>query len=221
MWVAKFKLKDENDIYSHLCEKLKIDFFAVPYTQFTKNKKINLLGGGVISGSEENKKQFVNNLKKDSRVKSAEQYHDFVLIHAQHPISREAKEEIKIFYNPQYIKTKPIHMSVDGWEYWEVACLDRNELNKIIKTAIKYYNGKLFSVKKEKLKSVSSLELTPVLTLKQFEAIKLAYKEGYYNYPRKLTIPELAKTIKKSYSTFQENLRKAENKLIDYFLKYR
>jgi len=221
MWIARFKLLDDKDIYSPLCKKFKIDFFAVPYTQFTKNKKINLLVGGVISGSATNKEQFVRELKNDSRVKSVEKYHDYILIHAQHPVSREAEAEIKIFYNPQYIRTKPILVGVDGWEYWEIACLDRNELNKVINAATKHYHGELFSVKKEKLKSVSSLEITPVLTEKQFQAIKLAYKEGYYRYPRKLTIPQLAKNVTRSYSTFQENLRKAENKLIDYFLKYR
>ena len=221
MWIAKFKLMDDKDIYSPLCKKYKIDFFAVPYTQFTKDKKINLLVGGVISGSEENKKQFVVGLKNDSKVKSLERYHDFILVHAQHPSSREAEAEIKIFYNPQYIRTKPIHVAIDGWEYWEVASLNREELNKLIHVAIKYYGGELFSIKKEILKSVTSLETTPHLTAKQLEAIKLAYKEGYYNYPRRLTIPQLAKSVKRSYSTFQENLRKAENKLIDYFLKYR
>jgi len=221
MWIAKFKLMDDKDIYSPLCKKYKIDFFAVPYTQFTKDKKINLLVGGVISGSEENKKQFVVGLKNDPRVKSVERYHDFILVHAQHQLSRETEAEIKIFYNPQYIRTKPIHVAIDGWEYWEVASLNREELNKLIHVAIKYYGGELFSIKKEILKSVTSLETTPHLTAKQLEAIKLAYKEGYYNYPRRLTIPQLAKSVKRSYSTFQENLRKAENKLIDYFLKYR
>lgn len=221
MWIAKFRLRDEKDIYSPLCKKFRIEFFAVPYTQFTKSKKINLLVGGVISGSEENKKQFVVGLKSDARVKSVERYHDFILVHAQHPLSRETEAEIKVFYNPQYIRAKPVRVASDGWEYWEVACLDRNELNKIINAATKHYQGELFSVKEEKLKSVSSLEITPVLTEKQFEAIKLAYKDGYYNYPRRLTIPQLAKSVQRSYSTFQENLRKAENKLVEYFLKYR
>ncbi len=221
MWVAKFKLKDDEDIYSHLCKKYKVEFFAVPYTTFIKNKKIHLLVGGVISGSEENIKKFIQGVKKDKRVKTVEQHHDFIFVHAQHPISRETKAEIRIFYNPQYIRAKPIHVASDGWEYWEVACLDRKELNKLLRASTKYYHGELFSIKNEKLKSVTSLELTPSLTKKQLEAILIAFKRGYYNYPRKLTIPELAKTIKKSYSTFQENLRKAENKIVEHFFKYR
>jgi predicted DNA binding protein len=221
MWIAKFKLKDDEDIYSPLCIKHKIELFAIPLTNFEKNKKINLLLSAIISGKEENKKQFLKELKKDKRVKKVEYHHDFLIIHAQHPISREARAEIKIFYNPQYIQAKPIHLSTDGWEYWEIACLDRNELNKIISAACKHYHGKLFSIKEETLKNITSHELMPSLTPKQFETLQTAFKQGYYNYPRKLTIQQLAKQTKKSYTTFQEHLRKAENKLISYFLKYR
>lgn len=221
MWVAKFKLLDDEDIYTPFCQKFNVDFFAVPYTNFIKTKKVNLLLGGIISGSEENKKKFLESVRKDKRVKSIEQYHDFILVHVQHPLSREIRSEIQIFYNPQYIRTKPVHMSSDGWEYWEVACLDRNELNKLIQVAIKNYHGELFYIRQEKLKSIASLELMPLLTEKQSESIKLAFREGYYNYPRRKTLPILAKSLKKSYSAYQENLRKAEKKIIEYFFKYR
>ncbi|MFH1916572.1 MAG: helix-turn-helix domain-containing protein [Nanoarchaeota archaeon] len=221
MWVARFRLKDDEDIYSPLCKKYKVEFFAVPYTHYAKENRINLLVGGVISGSEKSKDSFIQAIKKDKRVKSIERYHDFIIVHAQHPVSREARAEITTFYNPQYLRTKPVHLATDGWEYWEVACLDREELNKLILAAKKYYYGKLFSIKKENIKGVASLEFAPDLTEKQIEALKLAYKEGYYSYPRKLTIPLIAKISKRSYSTLQEHLRKGENKLIDYFLKYR
>jgi len=221
MWVAKFKLRDDEDIYSPLCQRYNIEFFAVPYTNFIKISKINLLVGGIISGSEENKNGFIEEVKKDKRIKNIERYHDYIFIHAQHPISRESRAEIRIFYNPQFLRVKPVHVASDGWEHWEVACLDRNELNKLVRAAVKYYHGELFSMKNEKIKQVSSLEMTFDLTEKQLETLKIAFKEGYYTYPRKLTIPKLAKSIGKSYSTFQEHLRKAENKLIGYFLKYR
>ncbi len=221
MWVARFKLKDDEDIYSPLCKKYRIEFFVFPYTNFIKNKKINLVIGGTISSNEQNKREFLNELKKDKRIKTIEIYKNYILVHAQHPTLRESRAEIRIFYNPEYIITKPVHISSDGWEYWEVACLERNPLNKIIDVVTKKYSGELFSVKKEKIKSITSLKLAPDLTEKQLEALKIAYKSGYYNYPRSLTIPELASSIKRSYSTFQENLRKAENKILEHFLQYR
>lgn len=220
MWITKFKLKDKEDIYSPLCVKYKIEFFAYPYTSFIKNNKINLLGGGILSGSEENKLKFLSELKKDKRIKKIEQEEDFILVHVQHPLSRENRAEINIFYNPQYIVTKPVYMASDGWEYWEVACLDRQELNKLINPVLKHYFGKIFFVREEKLKQVSSLGLFPKLSPKQKEAIELAFKQGYYNYPRRLTLPKLAKQLDKSYSAFQENLRKAEKKILEYFFRY-
>ncbi|MEK6926948.1 MAG: helix-turn-helix domain-containing protein [Nanoarchaeota archaeon] len=221
MWIAKFKLKDNQDIYSPLCEKYKLEIFAVPYTIFEKNKKINVIVGMILSGTDELNKRFLVDLEKDKRVKNIERQHDFVLVHVQHPISFEAKSEIKRFYNPEYIKVKPIKLTSDGWEHWEVACLDRNELNKLIDSAIKLHHGELFSIKEEKLKSISNLELVPRMTESQLNSVKTAFKQGYYEYPRKLTIPLLAKESKKSYSTFQEHLSKAENKIIAFFLKYR
>ncbi len=221
LWVAKFRLKDDRDIYTPFCKKLKVEFFAFPYTSYLKSKTINLLVGGILSGSEKHKKEFVEHLSNDKRVQSIQQHHDFILVHAQHPTSREAQSAIRIFYNPLFIKTKPVHLAADGWEYWEVASLDRSALNRLIQTATRYYQGKLLSLKREKIHSIASLEFAPRFTEKQLGALRTAYKEGYYNYPRKRTIPQLASLTKKSYSTFQENLRKAENKLIAYFLKYR
>ncbi len=221
MWIAKFKLKDDEDIYTPLSKKHKVDMSFYPYSNFIKDDIIHLLSGAIIFGTEKNKDIFVMDLKKDSRIKKVERHHDFLFIYAQHPASREARSEILIFYNPQYIRVKPIQVSSDGWEYWEVACLDRTELNKLVQSAIKNYHGKLFSIQQDKIKGVSSIELAPKLSEKQLEAIKTAFDEGYYTYPRKLTISSLAKMTKKSYSTFQENLRKAENKLMSHFLKYR
>ncbi len=221
LWVAKFKLKDDKDIYTPLCKKLNVEFFAYPYTHFSKKNSIHLLVGGILTGSEENKKKFTAEVAKDARVESIQRHHDFLLVHAKHPKSREAEASIKIFYNPQFLRVKPVHLRNDGWEYWEIASLQREELNNLVQAAIRHYHGKLFSLKQEKTKSIASLEIAPSLTEKQLEALILAYGSGYYNYPRDLTIPQMARSVKKSYSTFQENLRKAENKLVEHFLQYR
>lgn len=131
MWVAKFKLKDNHDIYTPLCKEYQIIFYAYPYTHFVKKKNINVLIGGTLSGSKENKGKFLKTLKEHKKIKTIEKHHDFILVHAQHSLSRETKSELKIFYNPEFIHIKPVEMRQDGWEYWEVACLDR-ELSLIL-----------------------------------------------------------------------------------------
>ena len=79
MWVAKFQLKDDMDIYTPLCVKHKIEFFVNPYTNYIKENHIHLLLGGTISGTESSKKEFVKNIKKDKRIARVERYKDFMI----------------------------------------------------------------------------------------------------------------------------------------------
>ncbi|VVB61751.1 Bacterioopsin transcriptional activator [uncultured archaeon] len=220
MWIARFRLKDEADIYSPLCQKHHIEFFGYPLTSFKKNNKMNLLVAGTLSGKDGDKEKFLLDLKKDGRVKRVEESNDFILIHAAHPLKREILSEITTFYNPECITVKPVRVSSDGWEYWELACLDKKELSKAIRAAQKHYHGKLFSIRKESLRTISMRGVLPDMTEKQKGAIELAFKEGYYEYPKKLTIPELAKIGNCAYSTFQEHLKKAEKKAIEDFFKF-
>jgi len=222
MWVAKFKLKDEEeDIHSPLCIKHNVILYAYPLSKFERDEKVHLFASAILSGKEDNKNAFIKDLKKDKRVKSVEREKDFIFMHSVYPISRELRREIQVYYDPVFIKVSPVIVSNDGWEYWEIACPFREELNKLIQVSIKHYKGKLISMKKEKLKRISSLQFSPGLTEKQLEVMKFAYDNGYYSFPRKNSLIQLSKFFGKSYSGFQENLKRAENKIIDFFFKYR
>jgi predicted DNA binding protein len=50
-------------------------------------------------------------------------------------------------------------------------------------------------------------------------AMELAIKNGYYHSPRNISVEQLAKLAKLSFSTFQVHLRKAEEKLIPYMFE--
>ena len=63
------------------------------------------------------------------------------------------------------------------------------------------------------------MQENPELTEKQKQAMNLAIKQGYYNYPRKISIEQLAKLSKLSFSTFHAHLRKAEQKLLPFFFE--
>ena len=62
-------------------------------------------------------------------------------------------------------------------------------------------------------------QLHPKLSPKQKEAVELAVKEGYYNYPRKIDLEGLAKLSKVKRQTYQENLRRAEKKLVPFLIE--
>ncbi len=57
-----------------------------------------------------------------------------------------------------------------------------------------------------------------VLTPKQLNAIRVALERGFYQYPRRVRISDLAKVAKVARSTFQEHLRLAEIKLIRFLM---
>jgi predicted DNA binding protein len=52
------------------------------------------------------------------------------------------------------------------------------------------------------------------VTDRQMAALRLALESGYYEQPRKTSIRELADKTAVTRSTYEEHLRKAENKLL-------
>lgn len=58
------------------------------------------------------------------------------------------------------------------------------------------------------------------LTERQMEALLLAYRHGHYREPRSLTAAAIAESVGLSRSTFEEHLRKAENRVIANLAPY-
>ena len=56
------------------------------------------------------------------------------------------------------------------------------------------------------------------LTSKQQEALKLAYRKGYYELPRSIFLEKLAKEMNIHRRTYEEHLRKAEKKIMSYLV---
>ena len=70
------------------------------------------------------------------------------------------------------------------------------------------------------LKSKTYLSKKNLLTSKQEKIIKIAFEKGYYDYPKGITLRELSKIFKISFSTLNEILRRGEKKIIrDYYSK--
>ena len=58
------------------------------------------------------------------------------------------------------------------------------------------------------------------LTQKQIDAVLTAYGKGYYQIPRKADLQTIAATTQVSRTTFQEHLKKGENKLMTALIPY-
>jgi predicted DNA binding protein len=58
------------------------------------------------------------------------------------------------------------------------------------------------------------------LTEKQIEALLTAHRHGYYTFPRKADAQTIAAKVKVPRTTFQDHLKKAENKLVVSLVPY-
>lgn len=113
-----------------------------------------------------------------------------------------------------------------GWEYYRVIAFKHKDLKELLQKL----EGRGFVV--EVLRKVpfdgfiaSSLTLTADalfsdLTEKQTDALLEAFSQGYYKLPRKADVKTIASKKRVPRTTFEEHLRKAENKLLTSLVPY-
>lgn len=214
MWVAKFRLKHDC-ILGNRCKKFKVVLQSVNFTVFTKNRRTVNSSMHYMTGAHKDLDKFIADLKRDKDVLKVERKGDtFFLI-------EQAKSKAVGFHTPKIIFVKPVLINDDGYELWEVASWEKSELSYFIENVKNHISD--FLLLKFVRTSVSNIffpKLMPNLTKNQKQALELAIKAGYYRTPRKIGLRGLAKMSKISLATFQEHLRKAEEKLIPNILAY-
>ena len=174
---------------------------------------------GILEGEEESKRQFINELKKDKRIKEIDAKNDVLTVLINYSLKEINQADLETFYDPALIHIEPVLNSEDGREYWVIGSYEKEKLSKLIDSATRLHEGQLLSMVNVKLDNFSLISLTPKISEQQKKIILAAFKHGYYSYPRKIEIKELAKILGISYSTCQEHLRKAEIALLPNMLK--
>ena len=210
MWLAKFKIWHKDCTITPLCVKFKVTDFVHLINYWEKEKRFYYTERHILQGTEKNIKKFVKKFKKEKSLIKMEQKGNVIFSHNFYTAD---KNYWKVVFNPKIIQVKPVIIKTDGIEYWELASWDKKSLMKILNLP---YKVKLISIQNTKLIDVFLPRLYPKLPPKQKVAIELAVKSGYYNYPRKVDLETLGKMSKVKRQTFQENLRRAEKKLIPF-----
>ena len=107
-----------------------------------------------------------------------------------------------------------------GWEHYTVVAFDGEDVRELL--------GDLRSDREIELLAKTPISETQIphsmlapanqlfedLTDRQLAALQLALERGYYEQPRKTSLRDLAEQTTVARSTFEEHLRKAENKLL-------
>ncbi|MBI2045757.1 helix-turn-helix domain-containing protein [Candidatus Pacearchaeota archaeon] len=107
-----------------------------------------------------------------------------------------------------------------GFEIWNVASWDRKHLEKIIRLSKSpmIINFKLLEFNKKIIHDVYISNLLPKLSPQQLEALRLAFENGYYEFPKKTNLDKLARLMKIKKATYQEHLKRAESKIIPFII---
>jgi len=225
MWILKFKVLDKKNPLVQTVIKNKVKIFYYPVNNYVKGKRHYFILTAKITGEKQDKKNYFKDLRKLRKAKTGRRLEfleiekDFFVMITSHTITQESKLLVNVAYNPALIHFEPVIWHKDGWEEFRVASIDRKVLEKMISIGESVYEFKLLSFKKEKLKNFGFLTMFPELTKKQEEVLNLALEKGYYEYPRKISLDKLSKSTKASFSTIQEHIRKAENRILNFVIR--
>lgn len=221
MWILKLKLMHRDCHIVPRCKKFNVITYAIPAGasggMYKKNGTIFLTAIHTVEGDAENIKKFYNDLKKDKRVRKLEIRGNKFSYLFQLP---KGGEHVQLYYNPKLIFVKPVINHSNGFEYWELGAWEKQTLIDFMEKLKKHMDYfEILKIEKTKLVDVYFPQILLQLSEKQKHAIEYAYKRGYYSYPKKVDLHQLAKELKVSVPTLQEHLRKAEIKLLPFIIE--
>jgi len=214
MWTLKIRTFNQENILNKLANKYDIVLYGYPLNSFVKNNKFYVTAGGNVIGDKDNVSLFLKELKKSKLVSNIEIKNDFYIILIEQP------KDISRLYSNELIHIEPVKISNKFYQEYYLGSWDRKILSEIIKLKIKNVKIEILKFKKDIINNISIKSVNLVFTKKQKDAFKLAYEQGYYEFPRKSELETLSKRMKISISTYQAHLRKAEKKIMDFFNKY-
>jgi predicted DNA binding protein len=112
-----------------------------------------------------------------------------------------------------------------GWEYYRLILFRHEDFAEVM-SRLERKGFKVDVLRKAEIRGSLAgciLEADSIfssLTGKQMDALMRAYTHGYYRLPRGADIQEIAKVERVKRTTFQEHLKKGENKIIERIIPY-
>lgn len=107
-----------------------------------------------------------------------------------------------------------------GWEHYTVIAFNEDDIRELLSDLRSDRDIELLSKTSISEQQIPHSMLAPAnqlfekITERQLAALQLALESGYYEQPRKTSLRELAEQTAVARSTYEEHLRKAENKLL-------
>lgn len=113
---------------------------------------------------------------------------------------------------------------LDGWGYYRAISFNEEDTKGLFSDLSKLGPWEMISKRPLHTDAIPSTvwieSFFSRLTERQMEAIVKAYDYGYYSSPREVTTDSVASSLGISRSTYEEHLRKAENRIIEAIIPY-
>jgi len=113
-----------------------------------------------------------------------------------------------------------------GWEYYHAIAFRHGDFKRFVEAAERL-PCELEVLRKSRIQAnlggsvtISVSDLFANLTNKQVDALLTSYSMGYFRFPRKTNVMNIANEKRVPRTTFQEHLTKAENKLVAGLVPY-
>ncbi len=184
---------------------------------------INVLQCNVRSGQNDGCSELVeilNTDEKDEEILAALRNHPNISTVEDAP-SRKGSMICAIRTN-QCGVCSTVH-DIDAFKTSQTTLKDGSVEWKLIATEEKVILNLVNKLKKDgievELVSKVHVDMDTLLTTRQEKIVQVAYKRGYFDYPKRINIRELARIFDVSISTMSEILRKSEKKIIGKYFK--
>ena len=208
MWFLKLKLKHDCDL-STRCRRFKVRLQSIDLSRGIAGEDGVVYGISHITGDKEKIDAFIADLRKDKRITYLEFSGSTLLT------GERTKHKPVALLGKSVFFVKPVVQDEHGYEHWELASTKKEDLSCFIEEVKKFADElELIALRRIDLKDIYFQKLMPPLTDMQKRVLDFAISEGYYRFPKRTTIRQLAKALGMSPSNFQKHLQKAEALII-------
>lgn len=211
MWLTKFTNWHKDCLIRPKCVRYAVIDSVYLINSWIERNKFYYTEFHILQGVSGNIKKFVKALKHEKSIIQLEQTCNNLITLNEEQLEKQYYSPV---FDPRLIYVRPVVQRTDGYEDWEVASWNRELLMNLLD--VPSFEIKLKAIKRVKLANLFLPKIYPKLSPKQKEAIESAVKEGYYEYPRKIYLEQLAKISKVKRQTYEENLRRAERKIVPF-----
>lgn len=207
MWVARFSFKASKALIGGIAVRNKVSLHVYPFyiQECAEGVRVSFF----IIFNQDAPEKFVSDLKKSKRTVYCYSKRNILQGQIIEPLGHG------VYYNPEIVHLRPWVVDAEkNVEHFVVASRRRKCIERIAESIKEKHLGRMDYVRWKDVHQFFIIDVVSNVTQKQREALDIALKHGYYDYPKRTDLRALARIMKVSYATYQAHLKKAEKRLL-------